>query len=248
MLFNLYQRHWALRTTKLINVLCTSFVSLTLELVSTWKRLKRKHCVLVLIYPIGLPSLFLPFDSSGVNGEEISKILEIQTVSPPEERSWMLEERVMAGMSYRQASSLHIIIFLQMENCWRWHPLTLRSFSYLSCKQHSLWGLIFICHQNYLFFMKPDGSTAQFRTADDVFEEASKLLGKQPTVDSSSTETNVTLVLPQDVIDLWSLKCIRKAIRSICDIKGSSSGRNQLYLIFLSRHFCRHCRVSLFAY
>ena len=75
--------------------------------------------------------------------------------------------------------------------------------------------------------MKLDGSTAQFRTADDVFEEAAKRLGKPPAMDSSSTETNDTLVLPQDIIDLWSLKCIRKAIRSICDIKGSLSGGNQ---------------------
>jgi len=74
--------------------------------------------------------------------------------------------------------------------------------------------------------MKPDGSTAQFRTADDIFEEAAKRLGKSPAVDSSSTETNDTSVLPQDIIDLWSLKCIRKAIRIICDIKGSSSGGN----------------------
>lgn len=73
--------------------------------------------VIVLICPIGLPSLFLPFESSGANGEEISKILEIQAVSPPEERSWMLGERVIAGMSYRQASSLYINVFFQMGNC-----------------------------------------------------------------------------------------------------------------------------------
>lgn len=73
--------------------------------------------VLVLIYPTGLPSLFLPFTSSGGNGEEISKILEIQAVSPPEERSWMLGDRVIAGMSYQQASSSYIIVFLQMDNC-----------------------------------------------------------------------------------------------------------------------------------
>lgn len=73
--------------------------------------------VLVLIYPTGLPSLFLPFTSSGANGEEISKILEIQAVSPPEERSWMLGEHVIAGMSFRQAFSSYIIVFLQMDNC-----------------------------------------------------------------------------------------------------------------------------------
>ena len=98
--------------------------------------------------------------------------------------------------------------------------------------------------------MKLDGSTAQFRTADDVFEEAAKHLGKSPAMDSSSMETNGTLVLPQDIIDLWSLKCIRKAIRCICDIKGSLSGRNQLFRnlsCILSRHLGRHCRVSLFA-
>ena len=72
--------------------------------------------VLLLFYLIGLPSLFLPFESSGADGEEISKILEIQAVSPPEERSWMLGERVIAGMSCRQASS-YITIFMQMENC-----------------------------------------------------------------------------------------------------------------------------------
>jgi hypothetical protein len=42
-----------------------------------------------------------------------------------------------------------------------------------------------------------------------------KRLGKLSAVDSSSTETNDTLVLPQDIIDLWSLKCIRKTIGSI---------------------------------
>ena len=88
--------------------------------------------------------------------------------------------------------------------------------------------------------MKLDGSTVQFRTADDVFEEAAKRLGKLPGVDSSSTEITDSLVLPQDIINVWSLKCIRKAIRSICDIKGSSSGGNQPFLdlcCILSRHF-----------
>jgi ribonuclease H2 subunit B len=111
-------------------------------------------------------------------------------------------------------------------------------------------NLISICHQNNLVFMKLDGSTPQFRTADDILEEAAKRLRKPPAVDSSSTETNDTLVLSQDIMDLWSLKCIRKAIRSICDIKGLSSGRNQPFRILsyiLFRHFGRHCRVSLFA-
>lgn len=78
--------------------------------------------------------------------------------------------------------------------------------------------------------MKPEGSTTQFRTADDIFEEAAKHLRKPPAMESSSTEKNDTLILPQDIIDLWSLKCIRKAIRSICDVKGSSSRINQPFL------------------
>ena len=74
--------------------------------------------------------------------------------------------------------------------------------------------------------MKLDGSTLQFRTADDLFEEAANRLGKP--LDSSSTETDDTLILAQDIIDLWSLKCIRKALRSICDVKGPSTGKNHL--------------------
>jgi len=86
---------------------------------------------------------------------------------------------------------------------------------------------MFICHYNSLFFLKLDGSTLQFRTADDLFEEAAKSLEKPPAMDLSSTETNDTSILAQDIIDLWSLKCVRKALRSICDVKGSSGGRNQ---------------------
>ena len=101
--------------------------------------------------------------------------------------------------------------------------------------------------------MKLDGSTAQFRTADDIFEEAAKHFGKPPAVKSSSVETNDACILSQDIVDLWSLKCVRKAVRSICDVKGSSSGRNQPFVSMLmkfftlSRHFGRHCCVSLFA-
>ena len=102
MSFNLYRRHRLFRKTKLINVLCTSFVSLTLELVRTFNESESEGTLCTCTnYLIGLPSLFLPFESSGANGEEISKILEIQAVSPSEERSWMLGERVIAGMLYR---------------------------------------------------------------------------------------------------------------------------------------------------
>jgi hypothetical protein len=84
---------------------------------------------------------------------------------------------------------------------------------------------MFICHQNSLFFVKLDGSSLQFRTADDLFDEAAKSLGKPPAVDSASTEADDNLILPQDIIDLWSLKCMRKAVRSICDVKGSLARR-----------------------
>lgn len=86
---------------------------------------------------------------------------------------------------------------------------------------------MFVCHQNSLLYVKLDGSTPRFRTADDLFEEAAKNLGKLPPRNSSSMETNDTLILAQDIIDLWSLKCMRKAMCSICDVKGASGGRNQ---------------------
>lgn len=40
----------------------------------------------------GLPSLFLPSES-----ENASTVLEIQAVSPPDERSWMTGEEIVAG-------------------------------------------------------------------------------------------------------------------------------------------------------
>ncbi|KAF8813795.1 hypothetical protein BYT27DRAFT_7180561 [Phlegmacium glaucopus] len=134
-----------------------------------------------------LPSLFLPFESSGADGEEISKILEIQAVSPPEERSWMLGKRVIADGKLLTMTPIDPA-FLLLPIMQAIQPL--------------------------------DGSTLQFRTADDLFEEAANIFGKPPAVDSSSTETNDTFILAQDIIDLWSLKCMRKAVRSICDVKN----------------------------
>jgi len=57
---------------------------------------------------------------------------------------------------------------------------------------------------------KVDGSTSQFRTADDLIDGAAKHLS-----DSENSHA-----LQQDIIEFFSLTCTKEALMHLCEIKG----------------------------
>lgn len=60
---------------------------------------------------------------------------------------------------------------------------------------------------------KVNGSTSQFRTADDLIGEAAKHI-------SSSSEIDNNPLQKQDIIDFFSLSCTTEALTRLCDMKG----------------------------
>ena len=77
-----------------------------------------------------------------------------------------------------------------------------------------------VCSANQLvstysfLFPKVDGSTSQFRTADDLIDGAAKHLS------SSSDSDNIPALQWQDVIEFFSLSCTKEALTRLCEIKG----------------------------
>jgi len=60
---------------------------------------------------------------------------------------------------------------------------------------------------------KVNGSTSQFRTADDLIGEAAKHI-------SSSSEVDNNPLQMQDIIEFFSLSCTTEALTRLCDTKG----------------------------
>ncbi|EJD02758.1 uncharacterized protein FOMMEDRAFT_156092 [Fomitiporia mediterranea MF3/22] len=64
-----------------------------------------------------------------------------------------------------------------------------------------------------------DGSLGNFRTLDDIFEDASVKLGKEG---DTSSDAPIELV-PGDILELSRFACIHDAMRRICDTKDVAS-------------------------
>ena len=68
--------------------------------------------------------------------------------------------------------------------------------------------------------MQADGTMGQFRTFDDIIEEAAAKLAKSD--HSALPEDPSTIVSEKDILHLASLDCTKSALKRICDVKGQS--------------------------
>ncbi|KDR75215.1 hypothetical protein GALMADRAFT_535304 [Galerina marginata CBS 339.88] len=128
----------------------------------------------------GFPALFLPLEWLPPSMADSSTLLEIQAVCPPDERSWILGEDIIADGKLFAMTPIDPAFLLL--------PI-------LQATQ------------------AVDGSTAQFRTTDDLFEEAAKKI----------TSPGGPAAQVRDILDFCSLKGTRKALVCLCDMKEISS-------------------------
>ncbi|KJA20727.1 hypothetical protein HYPSUDRAFT_88505 [Hypholoma sublateritium FD-334 SS-4] len=125
----------------------------------------------------GLPSLFLPSES-----EKASTVLEIQAVAPPDERSWMTGEEIVADG--------RLLIMTPVDPSFLLLPI-------LQVTQPT------------------DESLAQFKPADDLFDEAA---GKfEPASESESDKASSSN--SQDILEFCSLSYVRRCLRHVCETK-----------------------------
>ena len=64
--------------------------------------------------------------------------------------------------------------------------------------------------------------TGNFRTAEDIMEEAATKLANA--TDSSQGESSETeTISPSDIFELGKLTCVQKAMTRVCETKGTST-------------------------
>lgn len=64
-----------------------------------------------------------------------------------------------------------------------------------------------------------DGTAGHFRPADDIFEDAAVKL--EEVSRSRASEDSTMLLSKEDIATFTSLECCRRALRHVCDVKGS---------------------------
>ncbi|KIM45252.1 hypothetical protein M413DRAFT_441934 [Hebeloma cylindrosporum] len=173
--------HFSLLPTDIIE-----FLSMSIDgSASQWPESKVALNLLRLPHPrTGFPCLFLPLEKLPSTLNQSNILLEIQAVSPPEERSWIVGEECIADGKLLMMTPVDPA-FLLIRILQATQPV--------------------------------DGSTSQFRTADDLIGEAAKHISS-----SSESENNPALQL-EDIIEFFSLACTTNALTRLCDMKEISS-------------------------
>ncbi|KAF5322740.1 hypothetical protein D9619_002013 [Psilocybe cf. subviscida] len=131
----------------------------------------------------GLPSLFLPTEGLPSTSKTLPSVLEIQSVSPVDQRSWIMGEDIIADG--------RMLVMTPIDP----------SFLLLPIMQAT---------------QAAKGTTSQFRTSDDLFDEAAGRL-------TATDETEkVSALKTKDILDFCSLSCISKSLKNICEVKEIS--------------------------
>ncbi|KAI0358438.1 hypothetical protein OH77DRAFT_1494140 [Trametes cingulata] len=124
----------------------------------------------------GIPSLFVAHETP-----QASSLLEVQSVSPPNRRSWFMQDEVVEDGK--------LLVMTPIDS----------AFMLIRLLQSSV---------------PTDGSTGNFRPADDIIEEAANKIASSPSADS------VVAVSSSDVLYLSSLRCVHAAMRRVCEYKN----------------------------
>lgn len=136
----------------------------------------------------GLPSLFLPYQLRQAAGDgsdaRSSTILEVQTVAPPDTRSWFVGEEVV--------SDGRLLVMTPIDPIFLLIPILGATVS-------------------------QEGGQANYRPADDIFEEAAMKLAEAS--HSSGSQDPSFIVAPDDIMTFGALDCTVQAMRRICDTK-----------------------------
>ncbi|KAH0827552.1 hypothetical protein J3R83DRAFT_4273 [Lanmaoa asiatica] len=135
----------------------------------------------------GIASLFLAHepvpDEDEPDRSQVSKILEVQAVEPPNARSWFIGEEVI--------SDGKLLVMTPVDPLFLLIPL-LRAIK------------------------QPDA--ANFRPADDIFEDAARHIAEVSMVDATQ-DTSVSVGV-EDIMKFAALECTKKAMKRLCDVKG----------------------------
>lgn len=145
----------------------------------------RPHRFLRLPHPrTGLPSLFLPYQLRDGSDATSPAILEVQTVAPPDTRSWFVGEEVV--------SDGRLLVMTPIDPIFLLIPILGATVS-------------------------QEGGQANYRPADDIFEEAAMKLAEAS--HSSGSQDPSFTVAPDDIMTFGALDCTVQAMRRICDTK-----------------------------
>ncbi|KAF8160811.1 ribonuclease H2, subunit B [Crassisporium funariophilum] len=156
---------------------------------------KRPLRILRLPHPrSGQQALFVPLESPSASAEDISKVLEVQAVAPPDERSWILDDHIVADGK--------LLTLTPMDPAFLLLPI-------MQATRQSV------------------GSSSQFRTAEDIFEEAAKKMESSKST-GSATADGSSSPLTRDILEFSSLRCTRSALTRLCDVKRSCKHRRHL--------------------
>ncbi|KAI6000491.1 ribonuclease H2, subunit B [Pisolithus albus] len=156
---------------------------------------RRPHRFLRLPHPrTGLPSLFLPYQLRDGSDARSSAILEVQTVAPPDTRSWFVGEEVVSGELTSHMSLLdgRLLVMTPIDPIFLLIPILGAT-------------------------LKQEGGQANYRPADDIFEEAAMKLAEAS--HSSGSQDPSFIVAPNDIMTFGALDCTVQAMRRVCDIK-----------------------------
>ncbi|KAI6046048.1 ribonuclease H2, subunit B [Pisolithus marmoratus] len=137
----------------------------------------------------GLPSLFLPYQPLRDKG---NAILEVQTVAPPGARSWFLGEEVVSGkLNSNTVANGRLLVMTPIDPLFLLIPI--------------------------LGATTSEGAQANFRPADDIFEEAATKLVEAS--HPSGSQDPSLVVTPDDIMTFGALDCTMHAMKRICDAK-----------------------------
>jgi len=71
--------------------------------------------------------------------------------------------------------------------------------------------------------MKREGEQVNFRPADDIFEEAATNLAEMTQL-SASQDPSLAITI-DDIVRFSALECTRHAMRRVCEVKGTETGK-----------------------
>ncbi|EGO25228.1 hypothetical protein SERLADRAFT_436986 [Serpula lacrymans var. lacrymans S7.9] len=139
----------------------------------------------------GLACLFLPQEKlvDPSHPRQKMSILEIQSVTPPNTRSWFIGEEVVSVSSKRGVDG-KLLLMTPVDPA-------------------------FLIIQILLASQPNDGSPGNFRPIDDIFEEAAVKLAKTPIESTPAVQDASAIPSQRDIMQLASLDCIKAAMSQI---------------------------------
>ena len=166
----------------------------------------------------GSLSLFLSSKAPADTSIFKTRIFEVQAVAPPDERSWFVGDEVVAGMPNYQIYISNVLNYGLDGRLLLMTPIdpTFLLFPILQGTS-SVRTKLPVSSKYYPMLKYFNLQQTNFRTADDLFEEAVRILNTS--VPSENAEKS--LLDTKDIFAFASMSCTHTALRHVCEVKGT---------------------------